>query len=279
MLTVVAVALGAALIAVGCGQQHRHGGGSGVTIHKGKPSPPVEGATARVVAPADSSVVDSAHVAMTFDVENFELGAQTTSADDDRHTHLANSNHGQHVHVIVDNGPYHAIYTEDEPVVIDSMAPGAHSAIVFPIRSYHEAVKGRDAHDVVNFYVDEKKGTFSFDPDQPTVVYSRPKGTLTGEAAEWVLLDFYLHNVELSTDGYRVKYTIRKKGEVETLASATLTRWIPAFATGLEPGTYVVRLQLLQPDGTGAPGAWNDTVREIHVEGSDEGWFERLFGT
>jgi methionine-rich copper-binding protein CopC len=78
------------------------------------------------------------------------------------------------------------------------------------------------------------------------------------------MLDFYLHNVELSSDGYRARYTIRD-GEGSEVASTTLTDWAPAFVTGLEAGTYEVNLQLIGSDGNVVPGPFNDTTREIDV--------------
>jgi hypothetical protein len=79
------------------------------------------------------------------------------------------------------------------------------------------------------------------------------------------MLDFYLHNVELSDDGYRARYTIRNDQGTE-VASTTLAEWTPAFVTGLSSGTYEVTLQLIGSDGNVVPGAFNDTTREITVE-------------
>lgn len=257
--------LGVALLLAGCGSgDDADSGGSAVQIEVGERSPAFDGAMARFTAPADTVVVDSASVDVTVAVENYELGVQT---DTDRAQQLANSANGQHVHIIVDNKPYFANYEADTPFSIGTLAPGAHSAVVFPSRSYHESVKSADAHDVVNFYVGEETGTFPFDPAQPTIIYSRPKGTYAGAGAERIMLDFYLHNVSLSEGGYTAKYEIREQGADDVLASITLTEWTPAFVTGLTPGTYVVHLQLLDADGTVVPGTFNDTEREITVEG------------
>ena len=252
------------LLFAGCGGGEDTGSDTAVQIEVGERSPAFEGAMARFTTPADSVVVDSASVDVTVAVENYELGVQT---DTDRAQQLANSANGQHVHIIVDNEPYFANYEADTPFSIGTLSPGAHSAVVFPSRSYHESVKSADAYDVVNFYVGEEAGTFPLDPSQPTIIYSRPKGTYAGAGAERIMLDFYLHNVELSEGGYTAQYEIREQGAQDVLASISLTEWTPAFVTGLTPGTYVVHLQLLDADGNVVPGSFNDTEREITVEG------------
>lgn len=235
-------------------------------ITQGERSPAIEDAQARFAAPSDSVVVDSASVDVTVEVESFEAGAQTKTP---RAQEIANSANGQHVHIIVDNEPYLANYNPGEPFDIGTLEDGAHTAVVFPSRSYHESVKNEGAHDIVNFYVNEESGEFMLNPDDPAVIYSRPKGTYSGAGAERIMLDFYLNNVTLSADGHRVRYTIRPadaSADADPLASITLDEWAPAFVTGLESGTYVVTLELLDAEGNRVEGAFNYTEREITVE-------------
>jgi len=247
-------------VLAGCGG----GGGSGVQIEKGERSPAIEGAEALITAPADSAVLDSATVQAVVQAENFEPGVQT---DTKRAQEIANSGNGQHFHLILDNQPYMANYEAGTPFDLGELEPGAHTLVAFPSRSYHESVKSDTTYDVINFYVKEESGDFML-RDDPAIIYSRPKGTYSGDAAKKIMLDFYLHNVELSKDGYKAKYTIRSEGS--EVASVTLTEWAPAFVTGLSSGTYDVNLQLLDSDGNVAPGPFNDTTREITVEtGSD----------
>lgn len=242
----------------GCGGGQENGG---VQIEKGDRSPAIEGAKALITAPADSAVLDSPNVQVTVDANNFDTGVQT---DTERAQEIANSGNGQHFHLILDNGPYMANYEAGEPFDIGELEPGAHTLFAFPSRSYHESVKSDTSYAVVNFYVGEESGEFMLNPDDRAIIYSRPKGTYSGDGAEKIMLDFYLHNVELGSDGYKAKYTIRS--EDNEVASITLTEWTPAFVTGLSSGTYEVNLQLLDADGNVVPGPFNDTTREITVE-------------
>jgi hypothetical protein len=246
------------IVLAGCGG----GGGNGVQIEQGERSPSIDGAAALITAPADSAVLDSPSVDAVVAAENFETGVQTET---DRADQIANSGNGQHFHLILDNGPYMANYEAGEPFNIGSLEPGAHTLFAFPSRSYHESVKSDMAYDYINFYVGEESGEFMLNPDDPAIVYSRPKGTYSGAGAERIMLDFYLHNVELGSDGYKAQYTIRD-GEGNEVASTTLTEWTPAFVEGLSSGTYEVTLQLLDADGNVAPGPMNDTTREIQVK-------------
>lgn len=254
-----------AVLFVGCG-----GGDidTGITITQGERSPAIEGASASFASPEDSVVVDDPNVSVVVNVENFEAGVQTETP---RAEEIANSGNGQHMHVIIDNQPYMANYTPGEPFDIGTLEEGPHSLVTFPSRSYHESVKNEGAHDILNFWVGEEAGSFPLDPSQPTIVYSRPKGSYSGAAAERIMLDFFLHNVTLSQDGYKARYTVRSAdaaADAEPLASITLTEWAPAFMTGLESGTYIVRLELLDADGNVVPGTYNTTEREITVERS-----------
>ena len=252
------------LLLVGCG--NGEDGGDDVQIEKGERSSTIEGAAARITAPTDSAVVDSASVDVTIEAENFETGVQTET---DRAEEIANSGNGQHFHVILDNEPYKANYEAGTPFDLGNLDPGAHTVVAFPSRSYHESVKGREAHDLVNFYVQEESGEVMLGDREPAIVYSRPKGTYSGADAERIMLDFYLHNVELSDDGYKARYTISDDGGAE-VATTTLTEWTPAFVTGLSSGSYEVNLQLIGDDGEVVPGPFNDTTREITVETGEE---------
>jgi hypothetical protein len=204
-----------------------------------------------------------ADVALTVEVDSFEAGLQTETP---RAEAIANSGNGQHVHIIVDGGPYYANYEPGSPFDIGMLEDGAHTAVVFPSRSYHESVKNEGAMDFVNFYVGEEAGDFPLDPEAPAIIYSRPKGTYSGADAERIMMDFYLYNVELSEDGYSARYEIREKGSDEVLASTTLTEWVPSFVEGLSAGTYIFKLELLDADGNVVPGPLNTTEREVVVE-------------
>jgi len=268
--SIVLLALGLFVVA-GCG------GGSDVPkkyndveIKPVKRSPSIQEADVRIASPKDEAVVDNPDVDLKFEVDSFRTGIQTKTPRSDS---LANSKKGQHLHVIVDNKPYMACYDPSKPFDIGTLEPGVHTVIAFPSRSYHESVKGPGAYEKpgyfegyawTNFYVKEKKGEKKLKDDKVSVVYSRPKGTYTGEDAERILLDFYLHNVELGS--YNARYTVTTAEKGTEIASKKLTKWRPAYLTGLPSGTYEVTLELRNPDDETESGPFNKTTREIVVK-------------
>jgi hypothetical protein len=189
-----------------------------------------------------------------YGVENYELGAQTPTAGENG---LANSANGQHIHFILDNGPYSAHY---EPVVEKEIDEGHHVILAFLSRSYHESVKNGNSFVITELNPEGSGPADGFDASQPTLFYSRPKGTYTGADAQKVLLDFFLLNCDLSDDGYKVRATIN--GEADFL----LTTWQPYVMEGLPMGENTIKLELLDAEGNSVPGPFNTVERTVTLE-------------
>jgi len=232
-----------------------------VEIEVGERSPAFPGAKARFSSLKDGDVLQDSNVSVVVDVENYELGIQT---DTPRAQEIANSEKGQHAHIILDNDPYFADYESGAPFDIGILDEGPHTLVVFPSRSYHESVKAEGSIDIANFYVGKEEGEFMLDESKPTIIYSRPKGKYEGKDATKIMLDFYLINAELGDD-YKAKYTIRKNEAGAEEYSLTMGEWSPAFVTGLTSGEYIVTLQLLDSEGNLVEGPFNNTERTINV--------------
>lgn len=187
-----------------------------------------------------------------FEVENYELATQTEGASE---RHCANSGKGQHIHFIVNNGPYQAKY---EPSFETDLMEGNNVILAFLSRSYHESIKNGKAFVLKTFQLGDSPSTF--DHDAQHLFYSRPKGTYKGEDGKKILLDFYLINSELSESGNKVKVTIDD-------TEFTLASWQPYFVEGLTAGTHSFRIMLVDSNGEMVEGPFNDSgVREITVE-------------
>ncbi len=262
----------AGLFAVaGCGgdESSVDDGPSDVRIFAEDRSEPVEGAKVRITHP-ENEAMDAAEGRVVLEVSGLELGAQTQSP---RAAEIANSADGQHVHLIVNNEPYRAVYKAGGWVKLDGLSPDLYTVFAFPSRSYHESFKNPGASDLVNFCVPDPQGNciqkdFDVRQNGAAIFYSRPKGEYSGADAKKIMLDFYLYNLELSEDGYRARYTVTRKDEPGRRWSIVLDEWKPAFITGLETGTYVVRLDLIDGDGRIVEVldvTYNETEREIKV--------------
>lgn len=187
-----------------------------------------------------------------FSAENYELGSQTPDAED---RGCANSAKGQHIHFILNNQPYKAHYTGS----FEEEVPAGNSVLLaFLSRSYHESVKAAPAAIVTTISNGEGDALDINLNEDPTLFYSRPKGSYKQSAGSKILLDFYLKNCALG-DGHRVRATIN--GEV-----FLLNEWAAYFVEGLGVGTHTVRLELIDENGSLVPGMFNDSgEREFTV--------------
>jgi hypothetical protein len=63
------------------------------------------------------------------------------------------TNMGNHIHVILDNQPYEAYYSLDQPFELRNVTEGQHTIRVFPSRPWHESYKNDGAFQLVTFTV------------------------------------------------------------------------------------------------------------------------------
>ncbi len=185
-----------------------------------------------------------------FKTMNYQLKQQTPDAGQKM---CANSKDGQHVHLIIDNEPYDAVY---EPIFEKAVSDGTHYILSFLSRSYHESIKTKEA--AMAFKADVKGGTIVNGPfiEEPMLFYSRPKGKYVGKAeTDKVMLDFYLVNTELSPTGNKVLVSVN--GEQEF----TVDKWEPSFIEGLPMGDNKIKLTLVDKDGNPVNAPLNPVER------------------
>lgn len=171
-----------------------------------------------------------------FNIANYQLGIQTPDAGS---LMCANSDKGQHIHLIIDNEPYIAKY---ETEFGQEIADGEHHILSFLSRSYHESIKTAAAHRAMKVNVSGNSFTDPEPINQPMLFYSRPKGTYVGDDTKKIMLDFYPVRAELGND-FKVKVNIN--GEQEEIVD----KWQPYAIEGLPMGDNVIELTLI--DGAG----------------------------
>jgi hypothetical protein len=195
---------------------------------------------------------------------------------------------GPHVHVIVDNEPYRAIYDATKPVRLEGLKQGTHVVRAFPSAGpwkkegdaeHHESRKNEGAFAWVRFHV---KGALAatedplrtFDATKPTLTYSRPKGEYAAgtRERERLLLDFYVTGTTLSADGHRVRVQVDgADAKVTDLdgnpVTTPLAQWKPYLLSPTPPaGERTVLLELVDRDGKPVPGPFNRTERKITIK-------------
>lgn len=238
----------------------------GIRLVRGERSEPrLADARVRIVEPAPDAVLPGSEVMVRLEVQGFEPGAMTPGSEE---RGIAVSPQGQHVHLILDEGPYEAIYDVSGPIRLADVPPGPHALFAFPSRAWHESVKAGGALAVTHFRVAGSGegaavaagGDGGLGVGGPLLVYSRPKGTYAGADADSVMVDFYLANAELSPDGYTARLTV---GDA---LSVRLTAWVPYYLVGLPAGEHVIGLELLDPSGAPLGGPLTSAGRTITIE-------------
>ncbi len=203
---------------------------------------------------------DSAKLTFNFDVKGYELKAQTA---DNSGKGCNNSDKGQHIHFILDNAPYKALYEPKNEVTVANNTE--HYLVCFLSRSYHESLKNKDAAVVLHFKVDEKGNYKKLeDPKTPMLFYSRPKGDYIGKDTANVLLDFYVMNTTLGADGYKVKAQIMNE-DLKIDTTVTIGTWESNFIQNLGTGKCKVMLTLLDKDGKAVEGPMTTATRSFNM--------------
>jgi len=209
---------------------------------------------------------DSTKVTFNFDVKNYELKMQTT---DNANKMCNNSDKGQHIHFILDNGPYKALYEPKNEMTFPNDGE-EHLLMAFLSRSYHESIKSKGAAVVYHFKIDNKGNLKKLDdPKTPMVFYSRPKGDYMGKDVTNVLLDFYVWNCTLSPDGYKVKAEIRNENLDDQKLTTAISKWEPHFIHNLGLGKCKVTLSLIDKDGNQVDGPETVASREFNLLAGD----------
>jgi len=189
------------------------------------------------------------NINFNFELENYELGIQTLGAGENG---LANSAQGQHIHMIVDNGPYSAHYSSD---FSKELKNGNNLTLFFLSRSFHESVKNPNAFSLIQLSSGEQDYE-PYDLDSEFLFYSRPKGVYEGDDTKKLLLDFYLVNTEISPEGNKVRATINENEFI-------IDEWAPYYIEGLPLGEVTVKLELLNSNGELIDSPFNPVVRKV----------------
>ena len=245
----------------------------------------------KIVSPADQSTINGSTVRVRLTLGGELTGGYKPGKD-------PATGMGNHVHVILDNQPYEAYYTLDQPFELRNVVSGKHTLRVFPSRPWHESYKNEGAFQMVTFTVtgggDATKPTTTntgqvvannnaspstspaategkdmppstagdVDSSKPLLTYSRPKGENKGPDADPIMIDFWLANAKLRGDGgeYRVRYII------DDDEPRFIDKWEPIWLSGWTNGPHTVRLELLGKDNNPVDnGGYNTTSRDITV--------------
>ena len=231
-----------------------------ITITPGaaSPDPAAPLPTVKLTAPTKDQVIDAAKAndfAVKLDVKNWQTAKGSN-----------------HVHLILDNKPYKAIYDTKEGVKLnelaagEAIAEGLHVLVAFPSRANHESVKTKDALTVVPFWVGKKDATKADPTKKPMLIFSRPKGDYNGEMANHVLVDFQIANVTLAEGKEHVHVSVSGPGIDKPVEGHVEKFGTPLYVDNLQNGTYTLKVELMDGTNKVIEGPWNSTSRTIKVD-------------
>lgn len=228
-----------------------------VTISEVTGSPSFDSAALTLGQVSGEAKGDSVMVTFNFNVDNYTLGSQTSDAGNKL---CNNSDKGQHIHFIMDNSPYAALYEPKHTVTLAKNSE--HYLMAFLSRSYHESVKTPGAALVYHFTVDASgKVQKADDPKTPMVFYSRPKGDYVGaQNTENLLLDFYLWNTAIGIDSNHVLAHIKGDGVDTTLV---VTDWRAYFLHNMPMGSNTITLSLTDKASNKIDGPMTEVSRNF----------------
>ena len=234
------------------------------------PTPESNNVVLRMIYPQEGQIVGST-AWVQFRIDGYSLGADSQF---ERANEVSRSNLGQTVHVIIDNNPYFPInepaldpfndggYYYDISYKFEIPYPlseGMHTLRMFPARSYGESLKGDNTFQAISFYVGKKTKNPQMNLSKPYITYNEPSNEISLVEGTPVLLDFYVSNAELSSDGYKVRLTIDNK------VNRMLTSWQPYYIYGLKKGKHTIRLELIDQKDKKVEGLFNDVQRLITI--------------
>jgi len=229
-----------------------------LTAGAASPDPGAPLPTVAITAPTKEQVIPSdkaADFSVKLDVKNWQTATGSN-----------------HVHLILDNKPYKAIYDPKQPVKLseltggEALSEGRHVLVSFPSRANHESVKTKGALAVTTFWVGKKGDAKDDFTKKPMLIFSRPKGDYKGEMANHVLVDFYVANVTLAEGKEHVKVTVTGPGVDKPLEGKVEKFGTPLYLDNLQNGSYEVKTELMDGANKLIEGPWNSTTRTIKID-------------
>ena len=215
-----------------------------------------------IVSPKPEEVLNDTQVAVKFDVKNLPIFKD------------ADLGLGPHIHVILDNQEYKALYDVNQTTTFDNLSVGTHTIRAFASRPWHESFKNQGAYVQSTFHVLTKTDENSPEVKTPLLTYSRPVGTY---GAEPIMLDFYLQNAPLhllakdddAINDWQVRATVDGQ-------SFTFDRWEPIYLKGFKQGKNWVKLELIEDDGDAIANVFNSSAHLIDFQPNGQDTLARL---
>lgn len=217
-----------------------------------------------IASPRPDQTIEDTRVEVKLDLKNFSI-----YKDEDLEL-------GPHIQLILDNQPARSIYSLEEAITFEDLAPGSHTLRAIAVQPWGESFKDETAYAQTRFHVFAPTEENTPDPDLPLLTFIEPQGSFS---AEPLLLDFYLTNAPLhflaqenkedELSDWKIRATVNGK-------SFVFDRWQPIYLKGFEPGRSWIQLTLIDEKGQPIQNAFNSTVRLIDYDPDQQNSLAKL---
>lgn len=181
---------------------------------------------------------------------------------------------GSYVQFILDNQPYTPVTDLSAKVDLTALAPGGkladgeHILAALVCHKTGESVKHPDSLAVRRFWTGKKTPPAWNSGNGPLMVVGHPYGTYKGDAANDILIDWYLVNMPdppLSRKGYSIRATLKGPGIKDEGLTRIITEWHTHVIVSAQDGTYTLQMDLNNKNGDPVPGPGNSITRTFNV--------------
>lgn len=178
-------------------------------------------------------------------LENYNLGGGTTDQDKKK-TRLYET--GQFLYFLKDKK---YIGKKKDLNLNFDLKRGINSFFIAPSRSYEMSIKNNQSWLAFELNVTDTKERAKYSSiTEPGIFICSPSGIYNEGISDRLLLDFFIINTELSSNGNKVKLTI------DNSVNFTLDTWSPFYIEGLKDGKHFLKIELLDKDGKKIEGKY-----------------------
>ena len=149
----------------------------------------------------------------------------------------------------------------------DGLAEGEHILSAHVCLPNHQSVKAAGGISVHRFWIG-KKTAGTYQSSAPMLILGGPFGRYSGEAADEILIDYYVLNAALGEKGHSVRMTLKGPGLPEDGTERFTREWRPWNIVSPHNGEYTLKVELLDPSGNSPPGG--TIVRSFSVDGRSD---------
>ncbi len=180
---------------------------------------------------------------------------------------------GSYVQLVLDGRPFDPVTNYRGGLKLtdvagpDGITEGEHVLAAFVCLSNRQSVKAPGGISVHRFWVGKKtEGTYQ--GSAPMIVLGSPYGHYSGDAADEILIDYYLLNAIVGEKDQGVRMTLTGPGLPPEGTERFTREWRPWNIVSPHNGEYTLKVELL--DANGKTPAEGPIVRKFTVDGRSD---------